>query len=607
MPAEFTMPQLSDTMTEGTVIKWRKKEGEKIKAGEVIAEIETDKAAMESEVFDSGTVAAILVQDGQKAKVGAVLAVIAMAGENVAEIKKKYASAAGTTPGAAKATTSPAPAVKPPKTPAKPQPLAGGPAAPSKNYQYDIIVIGGGPGGYAAAIRAGQLKKRVLCIEKESLGGTCLNWGCIPTKALLEDGAFIRKLRTEADKHGLSFQNLQIDFSKLISRSRAIADKLSKGVAYLFSKYGVQSEKGTGQLLGPHRVKVTAASGTKEVTAQHVILASGAKATPLPFAPFDGKQIISSREAMILPHQPKRMAIIGAGAIGCEFADFYNAIGTEVTIVEMLPQILPNEDDEVARALKSSFTKRGINVFTGTKTEKVEKTPYGVKLTLSGEHATTLEADVVLVAIGVTGNVDGVAAADSKLELFKNRVKVDPEYKSNLENVWAIGDCISLHWPEQSALAGYRHPDLAHVAHHEAVNVVEHIAGISDHTIDYTQIPACTYTHPQVASMGQNEKKLREQGRKLKIGKFPFSASGRALAAGETEGFVKLIFDAQYGELLGVHMIGENVTELLSELVMARKLEATEAEIIEAMHPHPTMSEAVMEAAGVADGRSIHL
>jgi dihydrolipoamide dehydrogenase len=614
MPAEFTMPQLSDTMTEGTLIKWRKKEGEKIKAGEVIAEIETDKAAMESESFDSGTIAAILVQDGQKAAVGAVLAVIAIAGENAADVKKKYAARASgsAAPAPAAALPTPTPSGKPGAAPSAPasSPKPQAPAAPAPsptNYQYDIIVIGGGPGGYAAAIRAGQLKKRVLCIEKENLGGTCLNWGCIPTKALLEDGAFIRKLRTEADKHGVSFQNLQIDFSKLIGRSRAIADKLAKGVGHLFSKYGVQSEKGAGQLLGPHRVKVTTASGTKEVTAQHVILASGAKAMPLPFAPFDGKQVISSREAMILPQQPKRMAIIGAGAIGCEFADFYNAIGTEVTIVEMLPQILPNEDEDVARVLKNSFTKRGINVFTGTKTEKVEKTSSGVKLTLSGENATTLEADVVLVAIGVTGNVDGLAASDSKLELFKNRVKVDPEYKSNLENVWAIGDCISLHWPQQSALAGYRHPDLAHVAHHEAVNVVEHIAGISDHTIDYSQIPACTYTHPQVASMGQNEKKLREQGKKLKIGKFPFSASGRALAAGETEGFVKLIFDAQYGELLGVHMIGENVTELLSELVMARKLEATEAEIIEAMHPHPTMSEAVMEAAGVADGRSIHL
>jgi dihydrolipoamide dehydrogenase len=616
MAAEFKMPQLSDTMTEGTVLKWRKKEGEKVRAGEVIAEIETDKAAMESESFESGTVAAILVPEGQKAPVGAILAVIATAGEKAEEVKKKYASrgAAASAAAAPAKPSAPAPSAKPAApapastTVQKPQPSAGGATAPAtKNYQYDIVVIGGGPGGYAAAIRAGQLKKRVLCVEKENLGGTCLNWGCIPTKALLEDGAFVRKLRTEADKHGVSFQNLQIDFSKLIARSRAIADKLAKGVAFLFSKYGVQSEKGTGQLLGPHRVRITTASGTKDVTAQHVILASGAKATPLPFAPFDGKQVISSREAMILPQQPKRMAIIGAGAIGSEFADFYNAIGTEVTLIEMLPQILPNEDEDVARTLKTSFTKRGINVFTGTKTEKVEKTPTGVKLTLSGETAKTIEADVVLVAIGVTGNVDGLAAPDSGLELFKNRVKVDPEYRTNLENVWAIGDCISLHWPQQSALAGYRHPDLAHVAHHEAVNVVEHIAGTSDHTIDYRQIPACTYTHPQVASMGQNEKKLREEGRTIKIGKFPFAASGRALAAGETEGFVKLIFDAQYGELLGVHMIGENVTELLAELVMARKLEATEAEIIEAMHPHPTMSEAVMEAAGVADGRSIHM
>ena len=339
-----------------------------------------------------------------------------------------------------------------------------------------------------------------------------------------------------------------------------------------------------------------------------MILASGAKATPLPFAPFDGKTIISSREAMNLPQQPKRMAIIGAGAIGCEFADFYNAIGTEVTIIEMLPQILPNEEEDVARVLKQSFAKRGITVFTGTKTDKIEKKNGALRLSLSGENSKPVDVDVVLVAIGVTGYLDGLAAPDSKLELFKNRVKVDPEYRTNLENVWAIGDCISLHWPEQSALAGYRHPDLAHVAHHEAVNVVEHICGVSDHTIDYRQIPACTYTHPQVASMGQNEKKLREEGRQLKNWQIsPLLPAAVRFAAGETEGFVKLIFDTKFGELLGVHMIGENVTELLAELVMARKLEATEAEIIEAMHPHPTMSEAVMEAAGVADGRSIHL
>jgi dihydrolipoamide dehydrogenase len=614
MPAEFTMPQMSDTMTEGTVIKWRKKEGDKISAGDVLAEIETDKAVMESEAFDNGTLAIILAKEGEKVKVGALLAVIATGGDKLDEVKKKYASgsgakAAAAAPAPAKTETTSAPkpvastpAAKPPEPQIKPAP-----AAPKTNYNFDIIVIGGGPGGYAAAIRAGQLKKRVFCIEKENLGGTCLNWGCIPTKALLEDGAFIRKLRTEADKHGVSFQNLQIDFAKLVSRSRTIADKLQKGVGSLFHKYGVQTEKGTGQLLAPHRVKITTEKGSREITAEHVIIATGAKATPLPFAPFDGKTIISSREAMTLPTQPKRMAIIGAGAIGCEFADFYNAVGTEVTLVEMLPQLLPNEDDDVARVLSRSFDKRGIKVFLSTRTDKVERSGAGVKLTLSGENATTLEVDVVLVAIGVTGNVEGVAAAESKLELFKSRVKATSEYKSNLENVWAIGDCVSLHWPEGNAMAGYRHPDLAHVAHHEAVNVVEHICGLSDHTIDYGQIPACTYTHPQVASMGFTEKKLRERGRQIKIGKFPFSASGRALAAGETEGFVKLIFDAKYGELLGVHMIGENVTELLSELVMARKLEATEAEIIEAMHPHPTMSEAVMEAAGVADGRSIHL
>src|SRR6185437_13994281 len=385
-----------------------------IKAGQTIAEIETDKATMETESQEAGTVAAILVREGQKVPVGTVLAVLATGAEKAEDLKKQYASgakpAAAAPSGASPAKTAPAPTAPAPATgvgmPRKPATAPSpAPAAPSKRYDYDIVVIGGGPAGYAAAIRAGQLKKRVFCIEKENIGGTCLNWGCIPTKALLEDGAFIRRLRTEADKHGLSFQNLQIDFSKLVGRSRNIADKLAKGVAHLFNKYGVQTEKGTGQLIAPHRVRITTEKGSREITAEHVILASGAKATPLPFAPFDGKLIISSREAMTLAQQPKRMAIIGAGAIGCEFADFYNAIGTEVTIIEMLPQILPNEDDDVARVLKNSFTKRGINVFTGTKTDKVEKSASGVKLTLSGENAKTIEADVVLVAIGVTGYV----------------------------------------------------------------------------------------------------------------------------------------------------------------------------------------------------------
>ncbi len=478
-------------------------------------------------------------------------------------------------------------------------------------YNYDIIVIGGGPAGYAAAIRGGQLKKRVLCVEKENLGGTCLNWGCIPTKALLEDGNFIRKLRTDAEKHGVTFKDLAIDFGKVIGRSRAIADKLSKGIAHLFKKYNVASETGVGQLVAAHKVKVTGADGkSKEFSADHIIIAVGAKTTPLPFAPFDGKQIITSREAMTLPTQPKRLAVIGAGAIGCEFADFYNSVGTEVTIVEMLDHLLPNEDDDVSILLERSFAKRGIKSLLKTKTEKIEKTPSGVNLTLSpaaGGTSSSIEADVVLVAVGVTPNTDGIAAPEAKLAIERGRVKVDKSYKTTVENVWAIGDCISMHFEERDAMGGYRHPDLAHVAHHEAVYCVERICKVSDHKIDYRAIPGCTYTHPQVASMGYNERTLRKEGRELKIGKFPFSASGRALAAGESEGFVKLMFDKKTGELLGVHMIGENVTELLSELVMAKKLEATEAEIIEAMHPHPTMSEAVMEAAGVADGRAIHL
>jgi dihydrolipoamide dehydrogenase len=537
--------------------------------------------------------------------------------ETIEDVKKNAGSAAS-----AKPQSAPAPASQTkPATPAAPAPQSlavshpGAPkTAPTRippakpsTYHYDIIVIGGGPAGYAAAIRAGQLKQRVLCVEKENLGGTCLNWGCIPTKALLEDGAFVRRLRTESAERGVTLGDIKVDFSKIVARSRTIADKLAKGIAHLFKKYLVQHVMGVGQVLGPHKVKVTGKDGTKEYTAQHIIVAVGAKPTELPFAKFDGKQIITSREAMNLPKQPKRIAIIGAGAIGCEFADFYNALGTEVTVIEMLPHLLPNEDEDVSRLLERIFDKRGVKVHLKTKTDKIDKTANGVKLTLSGEQAGTVEADIVLVAVGVVGNTEGLVGPGAGLELDRGRVKVDHHYHTNLEDVWSVGDCISMHFPEQMAMGGYRHPDLAHVAHHEAVHIVDRLAGLTDDDIDYRNIPGCTYTHPQVASMGSTEKKLREQGKQIKIGKFPFSASGRALAAGESDGFVKLIFDAQYGELLGAHMIGENVTELLAELVLARKLEATEAEIIDAMHPHPTMSEAVMEAAGVADGRAIHL
>jgi dihydrolipoamide dehydrogenase len=617
MPSEITMPQLSDTMTEGTLIKWNKKEGDKVSAGDQVAEVETDKANMPMEAFESGTLAALLVKEGDKIPVGGVLGVIATSGEKPAEIKKQYADkaqGAGKGGKPAKPVRTPPPAQTAAQKPAAPAPTSvakptASAAQSAKSYQYDLIVIGGGPAGYAAAIRAGQLKKRVLCIEGENLGGTCLNWGCIPTKALLEDGQFIRRLNSEAAGRGITFDNLKFDFSKMIARSRAIADRLQKGVAHLFNKYNVKTEKGHGQLLAPHKVRLTADGQVKEITADHVLIAVGAKPNPLPGAPFDGQSVIGYREAMTLKQLPKRLAIVGSGAIGCEFADFYNALGTEVTIIEMLPQLLPNEDEDVSLLLRRIFEKRGVKIFLKTKTEKVEKAGEGVRLTLKGEDnkTQTLEADAVLVAVGVTGNTDGLLGENCKLELDRKRIKTTPDYRTNLENVWATGDCVALHFPAESSMAGYRHPDLAHVAHHEAVYCVERMFGFSDHKIDYRHIPGCTYTHPQVASMGMSEKKARDAKREIRIGKFPFSASGRALAAGETEGFVKLIFDARYGELLGVHMIGEGVTELLAELVLARKLEATEAEIIEAMHPHPTLSEAVMEAAGVADGRAIHL
>ena len=374
MPAEITMPQLTDTMTEGTVIKWLKKEGDKVKSGDTIAEVETDKAVMEMEISDSGTLAAIIVPDGQKAAVGAVMGVIAKGSEKPEEVKKQAGAKAAapapavanpavakpaggvTAPPATPAASKPAPA-SPTGVPVTRKPAASRGAAPKKtgNYNYDIIVIGGGPAGYAAAIRAGQLKQRVLCIEKENLGGTCLNWGCIPTKALLEDGAFIRKLRTAAGEHGVSFEKLQVDFGKIIGRSRKIAGGLAKGIGSLFSKYNVKHEMASGQLLGAHRVKYTGKDGVKEATAEHIIIAVGARSTPLPGVSFDGKKVITSREAMTLPTQPKRLAIIGAGAIGCEFADFYNAVGTEVTLIEMLPQLLPIEDDDVSRLLKRKF------------------------------------------------------------------------------------------------------------------------------------------------------------------------------------------------------------------------------------------------------------
>jgi dihydrolipoamide dehydrogenase len=459
-------------------------------------------------------------------------------------------------------------------------------------YDYDIVIIGGGPAGYAGAIRAAQLKKRVHCVERDKLGGICLNWGCIPTKALLTNAHLVELIQNHGTQFGYAGQ-ASFDFAQMIRRSRSVAGQLNKGIEGLFRKYKVNSKFGTAKVVAPGQVQVDG----ETISAESIVIATGVRARPLPGAEFDGKTIISYKEAMSLPAQPKSMLIIGGGPIGLEFGYFYNAIGTKVTVVELLDRILPGEDEEVSAALKQSLTKRGMSILTGSKTARIEKSEKGIKAEIDSPNGKTrIEAETMLVAIGVLGNVEGLFAEGVKVEIVKNHIKADPKngYVTSVPGIYAVGDIIGPPW-------------LAHVAHHEAVCCIERLCGFSDRTVDYTTIPGCTYTVPGVASVGLTEKAAREAGHEVRIGKFPFQFSGRALASDETEGFVKLVFDAKYGELLGAHLIGSQATELIAELVMAKKLEATEEEILHAMHPHPTYSEAIMEAAGQGLGESVHI
>ncbi len=459
-------------------------------------------------------------------------------------------------------------------------------------FDYDIVVIGGGPAGYAGAIRAGQLGKKVLCVEKDKLGGICLNWGCIPTKALLTNAHLVELIKNHGNAFGFTGQ-ASWNFGQMIGRSRAVAGTLNKGIEGLFRKYKVASKFGVAKVLDPHTVQV----GNEKVTADSMVIATGVRPRPLPGADYDGKAIISYKEAMSLPKQPQSMLIIGAGPIGLEFGYFYNAIGTKVTVVELLDRVLPGEDEEVSKELQKSLTKRGLEIFTGSKTGKIEKTSAGVKVQIeTPQGPKTIEAETMLVAIGVLGNIEGLFADNLKVEIVKNHIKADPKngYVTSVPGIYAVGDIIGPPW-------------LAHVAHHEAICCIERLCGHADRTVDYSTIPGCTYTDPGVASVGLTEKAAREAGHEVRVGRFPFRASGRALAADETEGFVKLVFDAKYGELLGAHLIGSQATELIAELVMAKTLEATEEEILRAMHPHPTYSEAVMEAAGQGLGESVHI
>ena len=461
---------------------------------------------------------------------------------------------------------------------------------------YDLLVIGSGPGGYVAAIRAAQLGMKVAVVEKENLGGICLNWGCIPTKSLLKSAQAF-EYAIHAAEYGVSIKGeVTPDFPAMVKRSRDVADGMSKGIQYLFKKNKIEIINGFGKLAGKGKVEITAADGKKStVEAKHIILATGARTRELPNLPIDGTKIFGYRKAMTLPKQPNSLVVVGSGAIGSEFAYFYQTIGTQVTLVEFLPNVVPLEDEEVSKQLERSFKKAGMTVMTNSSVESVDTTGALCKVSIKTKKGLeVVEAEAVLSAVGITPNTESIGLEELGIATENGRIKVDEFYRTNVDGVYAIGDIIAT-------------PALAHVASAEGITCVEKIAGHSPEPINYGNIPGCTYTSPEVSSVGLTEAKAKEAGFEVKIGKFPFSASGKASAAGMKDGFVKLIFDARYGELLGAHMIGGNVTEMIAELVVAKKLEATGHELIKSIHPHPTMSEAIMEAAAAAYGEVIHI
>lgn len=461
---------------------------------------------------------------------------------------------------------------------------------------YDIIVVGSGPGGYVTAIRASQLGLKTAIVERESLGGICLNWGCIPTKALLKSANVFEYL-SHASEYGINVKDASADFGAMIQRSRDVASGMSNGIQFLMKKNKIDVLKGNGVIKAGKVVSVTDEAGTTtDYTANKgLIIATGARSRVLPNLPQDGEKIIGYRQAMTLPTQPKKLVVVGSGAIGIEFAYFYNAIGTEVTVIEYLPNIVPVEDEDVSKQLEKSFKKAGVNIMTNASVESVDTSGKGCVVnvkTAKGEEK--IECDVVLSAVGIQANIENIGLEEVGIVVDKGRILVNEYYQTNIPGYYAIGDVVP-------------GPALAHVASAEGIICVEKIAGHHPEPLDYGNIPGCTYCSPEIASVGMTEKAAKEAGYEIKVGKFPFSASGKASAAGAKDGFVKLIFDAKYGELLGGHMIGANVTEMVAELVAVRKLETTGEELIKTVHPHPTMSEAIMEAAAAAYGEVIHL
>ncbi len=589
MATEVVMPQMGESIAEGTITKWLVKVGETVERDQPLFEISTDKVDAEIPSPASGVLLEIRNQSGETVPVAAVVAVIGESGESTTPAAPAQPAAATKSPPA------PAPAAAAPAPVAPAAAKASPPEAAAGDFDYDLVIVGSGPGGYVAAIRAGQLGLRVACVEKDpKFGGTCTHRGCIPTKALLHSAEVLDGIR-HADQFGVGVGEPTLDVAKVHEYKRGVVDKSAKGIESLFKKYKVEGIHGRGRLSGPHAVEVAAKDGsTRTLSTRFVLIATGSVPREIRVAPTDGERILNSDHLLELERVPKSIAVLGAGAVGTEFASVFRSFGAEVTLVEMLPRALPIEDEEVSKELERQFRKRDIKVLTSTQLETAEQTESGVRMSLrQGTKEIQLETELLLVAVGRAPVTEDLGLEQLGVELDRGYVRIDPLMRTSAAGVYAIGDVVNTPW-------------LAHVASAEGILAVEHMAGLDVRPLDYDQTPSCTYCDPEVASVGLTEAKARERGYDVAVGKFSFMASGKARILGQTGGFVKIVRETRYDEILGVHIIGPHATDLIAEAGVALHGEVTTEELMRTIHAHPTLSEAVMEAAHAALGHAIH-
>ena len=602
MPIDVFMTQLSPTMTEGRIARWLKKEGDTLESGEVMAEIETDKATMEMEVVDEGILHKIISPEGATVAVGSPIAVIAEDGE---EIAANYTPEATTAPVAA---AEEAPVATPEQIVETLSAAASvtdhddehelnlKPAGIfNEDGDYDVVVIGAGPGGYVAAIRAAQLGFKVACIESTHLGGICLNWGCIPTKALLRTAEVVNIIKHHGEELGIGVSDTNPDLVQAVARSRGISEKLNKGIGFLFKKNKIEHIEGFATFEAGNKLMVEKDGKKEQVTAKHVIVATGAKARAFPGMEIDHKVVITYHQALAPTKLPENLVVIGSGAIGMEFAYFYNAMGSNVTVIEAADQVLPLEDHDISKVVERSFKKQKIKIITGAMVSSAKNVKGKAVVEYEAKSKKeSIEGDVCLVAVGVLGNTDKIGAENTSMKVERNTIEVDDYYRTDHAGVYAIGDVVGA-------------PALAHVASHEGIVCIEAIAGLNPHKVDYGNVPGCTYCQPQVGSCGLTEKAAKEAGHEIKVGKMSYAPNGKAMGLAETEGMVKTIFDAESGELLGAHIVGAEATELIVSLQLARTLETTDEDLAHHMFPHPTLSEMIHESVLDSDGKAIHI